>query len=610
MAGEVDAGVKFDPQERHPRIEESKEQRHVSFLVSDPVADADDVESKGSIKLRRINTLKQDKAWSFDGPSQKLMSFLNERKESKRLDEKRYMELTAAVQSMGSKRKRKGGLKKMDGGMAGLAATTKQESVPSANSPPKSPAKNTRKLYNTVTTLMGAKKAAPKTGLVPGDRASSRRLSRHSTQGKGIKTPTVAALESTKTMCITFMCEGNLNVLDMQDWDAISFAKEPTNISTNKDVEILKCMFVSPFDMVEKYKLDLDRLHKWIVAIREMYRTENGYHNWAHALEVTHFLHYMLVKNSQRYFSSQDVLALHCAAIAHDVGHFGVNATFMARTYHPVGLLFNDKSPMENMHASLFFKTLYRGDSAEFGNRDLNFLQEHGRKVGKFNNLRNKVVMAILGTDITKHFDMVDEFKSLMNRHEAQAAKGENLLLEDPDTADKRSKDASKDERLLLIEAMLHTADLSHNCKQFDVHKWGLLGLEEEWFSQGDLERDIGIPVSGNFDRTKDSAATAQSFFLLSMVRPLVQPWQAIFNKEHIISIVDNIEFNDKRWLEAVGHFGKRPVHEIAYKTSTTEFLDDQKGPITFSEDIETVKAKMDKHTKWMVDILCPNQEA
>ncbi len=46
------------------------------------------------------------------------------------------------------------------------------------------------------------------------------------------------------------------------------------------------------------------------------------------------------------------------AGLAHDVGHPGVNNPFLILSKHDLALRYNDKSPLENMHASVLYEIL------------------------------------------------------------------------------------------------------------------------------------------------------------------------------------------------------------------------------------------------------------
>ena len=53
-------------------------------------------------------------------------------------------------------------------------------------------------------------------------------------------------------------------------------------------------------------------------------------------------------------------LSLYLSAIAHDYEHPGVTNDFLVRTKHPLAMCHNDKSVLENHHASAAYQVLYQ----------------------------------------------------------------------------------------------------------------------------------------------------------------------------------------------------------------------------------------------------------
>ncbi len=53
-------------------------------------------------------------------------------------------------------------------------------------------------------------------------------------------------------------------------------------------------------------------------------------------------------------------------------------------------------------------------------------------------------------------------------------------------------------------------ADLGHTAAQLSVHLRWVACLEEEFFRQGDAERDAGLPISPLFDRSKQGITKSQ----------------------------------------------------------------------------------------------------
>ena len=66
-----------------------------------------------------------------------------------------------------------------------------------------------------------------------------------------------------------------------------------------------------------------------------------------------------------------EMFALLTSALAHDVGHPGVNNAFLVNTGAPLAMRYNDISPLENMHASIMFETCFFIFEAKFTFPDL-----------------------------------------------------------------------------------------------------------------------------------------------------------------------------------------------------------------------------------------------
>lgn len=137
--------------------------------------------------------------------------------------------------------------------------------------------------------------------------------------------------------------------------------------SMERDASMLLYAFAAPYDLVGRYSIKRSALCQWIVSIADQYQA-HPYHNWQHALDVTQLSHYCLTTSgAKEYFNYQDVMALLCAAMGHDVGHKGVNNAFLVSTRHELALTCNDRSPLENMHASVVFNTLRRPRARDGG---------------------------------------------------------------------------------------------------------------------------------------------------------------------------------------------------------------------------------------------------
>jgi len=203
---------------------------------------------------------------------------------------------------------------------------------------------------------------------------------------------------------------------------------------------------------------------------------------------------------------------------------------------------------MENMHASICFQTL-RGEG-------MNFMQAASRQ--KYVAFRSKVIDTILATDMSKHFELVERISARVSGNDtkpfSKGGEGETWL-----------KDTEQD-RLMLMQAFTHMADLGHCCRPWDVHRHMVVALEKEFFSQGDEERALDMPVMPMMDRTKDSAANSQGFFLGKMVMPLLVSVSALLDEGVGGSLQSNVTSNSTRWASLIEKQGKLTAAELIEK--------------------------------------------
>merc|ERR1719210_1260877 len=123
--------------------------------------------------------------------------------------------------------------------------------------------------------------------------------------------------------------------------------RQPKSQHCEKDVLMLSHAFSSPRNVIERYKMKVEKLAGWLLAIAGQYLPV-PYHNWNHALDVFFFAYYCVVQGqADRFFNFQDILALFVGALAHDVGHFGVTNNFLTTTRSDLAAIYNDQSVLE-----------------------------------------------------------------------------------------------------------------------------------------------------------------------------------------------------------------------------------------------------------------------
>jgi len=87
---------------------------------------------------------------------------------------------------------------------------------------------------------------------------------------------------------------------------------------------------------------------------------DNPYHNAYHGFNVTQFIYYMMSKSSKLHtlMNDEEKFCLSLSAVAHDVGHPGVNNAFLINIKDELAMRYNDISVLENHHAATLFKVI------------------------------------------------------------------------------------------------------------------------------------------------------------------------------------------------------------------------------------------------------------
>ena len=241
--------------------------------------------------------------------------------------------------------------------------------------------------------------------------------------------------------------------------------------------------------LIETFKIPPKELVDLLTVVRESYK-HNPYHNFTHAVDVTQFAyHLLLVDRISQMFSPMEKFALMFSAIMHDVGHPGVNNNYLINIKDELALIYNDVSVLENHHASQAFYLLLKHNICSNLSKD------------EFKEFRRLVISTILCTDMSHHFEILTKFQTRLQTG----------------TLSKESKE----DRLQLMGVILKCSDVSNALRPFDVsEKWSNV-LLEEFFLQGDSERDCGLPISPLMDRRSVDKPKSQLNFIDYIAAPL-----------------------------------------------------------------------------------------
>ena len=323
-------------------------------------------------------------------------------------------------------------------------------------------------------------------------------------------------------------------------------------------------------------------LRVFLHEVAKLYRS-NPYHNFAHALDVAHTtFRYIKLTKSRTKITKLERFAVMVAAIIHDVDHPGLTNAFLVRTGDPLATTYNDQSVLENHHLSHFFNLIQQKKEANIFDttqgQSSYFTEESYREV------RRIIISCVMHTDMAMHFSLVSKMNEFVVSHDFLEAvheeeKGDvDDKDDDKDDDDDNEKDPlfedglmkkdkgaffkTDDERQLMLNVLLHSADISNAVKPFPTYKTWASRVLEEFFKQGDREKALGLPVSPMMDRETTIVSVSQINFIEFVVAPLYSAFSKMFPETQSMC-VELIE-NRRIWQE---HF----EDEVERDASTTD---------------------------------------
>ena len=348
----------------------------------------------------------------------------------------------------------------------------------------------------------------------------------------------------------------------------------------------------------KELKIPHQTLCKYLRAIEDHYVTTNPYHNEVHAadiLQTTHTMLQMIQQQKQYQHASNarpifhvttiEQFALLLTAVVHDVEHTGKNNAFEVNTQSEVALVYNDISVLENKHASRAFaimaghlegNTAYvggsnsnetngptlrqkvmlprarRGSGNKFEGDEYNILCN--TKPEQFHLIRTMVIDAVLHTDMSKHFQTVNQIKALM------------LSRTNTGTAD-----LDHDSKWNVLMFLMHCADISGQAKPAPLFLNWTQRVIDEFFEQGDVEAKLGLPISPNCDRRAVKVPHSQVGFIEFVIKPAFEVLGSIVTsvEERVLPI---IESNLQHWQSEQQKFEqKNVVGEIKRRSQLME---------------------------------------
>uniref|UniRef100_A0A8C9SNS7 3',5'-cyclic-AMP phosphodiesterase n=1 Tax=Scleropages formosus TaxID=113540 RepID=A0A8C9SNS7_SCLFO len=258
-------------------------------------------------------------------------------------------------------------------------------------------------------------------------------------------------------------------------------------LSCNRPLSCIMFAIFQERDLMKTFRMPEDTLMAYVMTLEDHYHASVSYHNSLHAADVTQSTHVLLSTPALKaVFTDLEILAALFAAAIHDADHPGVSNQFLINTNSELALMYNDESVLENHHLAVGFKLLYEENCDIFQN-----LSKRQRQ-----SLRRMVIDMVLATDMSKHMSLLANLKTMV---ETKKVTSSGVLLLDHYT-----------DRIEVLRIMVHCADLSNPTKPLAVYRQWTERIMEEFFRQGDKERERGMEISAMCDRHTASVEKSQ----------------------------------------------------------------------------------------------------
>ena len=289
----------------------------------------------------------------------------------------------------------------------------------------------------------------------------------------------IDSLDSSVHLAAAELGVEGMSVGEIQKWDYDVFSKS---------MEELEMLFVDIFEdrgLFGRFSIDVKTFLAFTKKIVAGYNN-TPYHNLYHSFDVMH-VSYLFISTcgADAFLEDFNVLSILVGALAHDVGHDGRNNSYHATTMSELAITYNSISVLENFSAAYLFRTTQIAEC--------NIFERIGDAEHK--KLRSRLIDMILDTDAKNHFILMTRFKHGMEMK--QLSRG------------------------LLSSMLLHIADVSNPTRPNEISRKWSFAVQEEFFRQGDKEKELGLAISPFMDREYENLPRMQGAFIDAIVSPI-----------------------------------------------------------------------------------------
>ena len=332
------------------------------------------------------------------------------------------------------------------------------------------------------------------------------------------------------------------NILSKSNFDPKLILEKDFNIFELKKLigheNVLPLMgktILDAFGLINDKIISTKKLNAFLISVSNQYFISTLYHNSMHGADITQTISlFFLNSNAEQVCDTNvlDLLSIIIAALGHDIGHPGLTNGFQINASSDMALTYNDISCLENFHASKLFRTIKKDETNIFENLNCN----------EYKNIRKRMISEILATDMANHGKVMSVIKARIPKDFDNVNQTFELL-----SGNEKSK---SEEQQALLDFFIHAADLAHNTKLFKISIQWVELLSNEFWNQGDKEKNMKLPVSFLCDRNDTNVPKSQVGFISGFILPTFEVLVTMFPTLNYT--VENAKNNISEWQKRV----------------------------------------------------------
>jgi hypothetical protein len=182
---------------------------------------------------------------------------------------------------------------------------------------------------------------------------------------------------------------------------------------------------------------------------------------------------------------------------------------------------------LENFHVAEAFKII-------IFNEDCNIFSELSLEDYKL--MRKRIIECVLATDMTLHTKEHNFLKFKIENYEISKGNNVEKIFANLDSI------ALFNTQQEFLNTLLHMADISNPTKPIEVYSKWVDRIMDEFWAQGDKEKDMKLPISFLCDRNTTKIPNSQIGFIDGIVLPLAKNVAEIL--PGLSFMVDNCNLN------------------------------------------------------------------